>query len=74
MFLGVPQSLVNYLISNLDIFEGRLFDICIVEVRWSEEGFFNLTREDCLLYLFSCVRVETHFPLQVFIKIICRGI
>ena len=38
-----------------------LFDICIVEVKWNAEWFFNLTREDHFLRLFSWVRVETHF-------------
>ena len=64
------------------ILKSSLFDISIVEVYKSVEWFFNFTSGDCFLYLFSWVRVETHFPLsdpvikllQVFIKIIRRGI
>ena len=63
------------------LLKDSLFDICIVEVKWGVEWFFNLTR-DYFLCLFSWVRIETHFPLsdlvinlpQVFIKIIHRGI
>ena len=64
------------------ILKSSLFDICIVEVYKSVEWFFNFTSGDCFLYLLSWVRVESHFPLsdpvinflQVFIKIIRRGI
>ena len=64
------------------ISKSSLFDISIVEVYKSVEWFFNFTSGDCFLHLFSWVRVETHFPLsdpvinllQVFIKIIRRGI
>ena len=62
--------------------KGSLFDICIVEIKWSVECSFNVTREDYFLSLFSWVQVETYFPLsgpvidplQVFIEIIRRGI
>ena len=62
--------------------KGSLFDISIAKVNWNVEWFFNLTREDYFLCLFSWVRVETHFPLsdpvinllQVFVKIIRRDV
>ena len=44
--------------------KSSLFHICIVESNWSVEWFFNLTREDYVLCLFSWVWVETHFPLS----------
>ena len=61
--------------------KGSLFDICIVEVKWTVGRFSILIREDYFLCLFSWVQVENHFPLsdpiinllQVFVKIIRRG-